>query len=329
MFEVKGIPIFVDEEQILYKIKEDVFIQQNRNILNKIKRSGDNIMVCCPNHKNGQEKMPSCGISLNRIKDKPPGTAHCFACGYIDTFEGFINVCFGYDSKSEFGVNWLMENFIGDVEQGRPEIPYDFSRHTISNNINNFITEQELASYRYYHPYMWKRKLTPEIVEKYDVGFQANYKAGDNWRPMDVITFPVRDKNGNCLFVSRRSVEGKVFFLPQLTYKPVYGIYELPSNCSSVIICESVINALTCVRYGRPAVALFGTGSSEQYSELLSLPVRKFVVALDPDEAGNKGTSKLKRALRGRIVTKLIVPQGKDINDLSEIEFNNLQEIFI
>lgn len=331
MFEVKGFPIFADEEEVLRKVKEDVFIQQGRNILSKIKRSGDNIMICCPQHGNGQEKNPSCGISLIRIGDKPPGTVHCFACGYVDSLEGFVSKCFGYDADNSFGLKWLMDNFIGDSENGRPEIPFDLSRNkVIKKPTYNYVSEEELASYRYYHPYMYQRKLTNEIIEKYDVGYQANFVNGENWRPMPVLTFPVRDINGNCLFVSRRSIEGKTFFLPQTLIKPVYGVYELPKPCNEVVICESVINALTSVVYGRPAVALFGTGASEQYKMLADLPIRKYVLALDPDSAGEKGVFRLLRSgLRGRILTKLVFPAGKDLNDLSKDEYLSLPEIFI
>ena len=90
-----------------------------------------------------------------------------------------------------------------------------------------------------------------------------------------------------------------------------------------------MINALTCVAYGRPALALFGTGSPYQIEQLNKLSVRHYILALDPDKAGEKGTYKLKRGLKGKLLTKLIVPTGKDINDLSYEEFLSLPEIYI
>ena len=107
MFEVRGIPILVDEVEILKELRRQVVEKTGREILRKIKPSGDNIMICCPSHNEGQEKNPSCGISIRRIGDKPPGTVHCFACGYIDSLEGMISKCFGYEGKS-FGNNWLI-----------------------------------------------------------------------------------------------------------------------------------------------------------------------------------------------------------------------------
>lgn len=328
MFEVRGIPIFYDEVQLLKDLRADVELKTGKQILAKIKPSGDNIMICCPMHGNGQEKRPSCGVAMKRVKDMPAGTVHCFACGYIDSLEGMISKCFGYEG-TQYGTNWLIQNYIGDGEDyTRQPIPFDISREHVKNQ-QNYVTEEELSKYRFYHPYMFQRKLTEEVIQKYDIGYQKDFVFSENWQPTEVITFPVRDINGNCLFVSRRSIYGKTFFLPPDIEKPVYGIYELPKPCNEVIICESVFNALTCVVYGKPAVALFGTGDENQYKILNELPIRKYILALDPDNAGQKGVTKLQRNLKGKILTKYVIPTGKDINDLTYNEFNCLNEIFV
>ena len=74
---------------------------------------------------------------------------------------------------------------------------------------------------------------------------------------------------------------------------------------------------------------MFGTGDSNQYEVLNNLPIRHYTLGLDPDKAGTSGTYKLKRALKGKLLTKLVIPTGKDINDLSYQEFIVLPEIFI
>ena len=339
MLEVKGMPILVDEMEILYTIRDQVLQQQGREILHKIKRSGNNIMVCCPVHNDGQERKPSCGISIVKRKDYPPGTWNCFACGEKGSFELFVSKCFGRDDMA-FGTKWLLENFVTRESYERPTFPIDIGRFDILKRKENrieYVTEEELASYRFYHPYMWQRKLTPEVVEKYDVGYQKDYRLPikkedgtiEYGNPVECLTFPVRDKNGNCLFVSRRAIYNKNFFLPPEIEKPVYGIYELPPGADDVIICESVFNALTCVAYGRPALAMFGTGDDLQYKVLNSLPIRHYILGLDPDKAGNKGTWKLKTHLKNKLLTKLVIPPGKDINDLSYEEFIGLKEIYI
>lgn len=346
MLTVKGMPIYVDELEILNNIKEQVLQQQGREILAKIKKSGNNIMVCCPNpeHSNGQERKPSCGITLVPVKRGDrlfnAGTYHCFGCGSNGSFEKFVSLCFGVLDEGEFGQAWLIENYVTGEEYERPTVESEETRQRpnvfkrLKKNVQ-YVSEEELASYRFYHPYMWKRKLTPEIVEKYDVGYQKDFLVYEDkntgYKKYDeVLTFPCRDINGNCLFVSRRSIKGKSFYLPLNLDKPVYGVYELPKDCKEVIICESVINALTCAVYGHPALALFGTGNNQQYQQLASLPIRHYILALDPDKAGNNGTYKLKKhLLRNVRMTKLIIPPKKDINDLSYEEFMSLPRVII
>ena len=338
MFTVNGLPILADEIVILETLRDQVFQQQGKQILRKIKRTGDNIMFCCPIHKFGQERKPSCGISLVDHKKSKAGSVHCFGCGYVDTLEGMISKCFGHDNDDSFGKNWLLENFVSGTDGNRPDLQLDVTRRDpFAKQSIQYVSEEELASYRFYHPYMYQRKLTNEVIEKYDVGYQKDFKLitknddGTQYvhPPVECLTFPCKDINGNTLFVSRRAIHNKNFFLPVDLDKPVYGIYELPKPAKEVVICESVFNALTSVAYGRPAVALFGTGAENQYEQLNMLDTRKFVLGLDPDKAGFIGTQKLKHKLKGRIITKLVIPRGKDINDLSYEEFWNLPEIYI
>jgi len=169
---------------------------------------------------------------------------------------------------------------------------------------------------------MWRRKLTPDIVQFFDVGFDPE---------TNCITFPVRDIYGNCVFVARRSVDTKWFNYPSGTNKPVYGLFKiLQYGIKEVWVCESFINCLNCWQYGRPAVALIGTGSEQQYEILKKCGIRKFTLALDGDEAGYKGTQRFIEHLKNyAIIDVAQIPSGKDINDLTQQEFNNLKIIKI
>jgi DNA primase len=112
--------------------------------------------------------------------------------------------------------------------------------------------------------------------------------------------------------------------MPQINPKPIYGLDYIKSN--EVIVCESVINALTCFSYGREAIALFGTGSASQADILKNSNIRHFILALDPDTAGISGTNRLVKALDNKLVSILPVPKGKDINDLTREEFYSCLE---
>ena len=81
--------------------------------------------------------------------------------------------------------------------------------------------------------------------------------------------------------------------------------------------------------YGRQAIALFGTGSSEQIEQLKNLPQRKIILALDGDEAGKNGINKILNKVDNKIITVLKTPEdGRDINDLTKEEFDSLEEMF-
>ena len=67
----------------------------------------------------------------------------------------------------------------------------------------------------------------------------------------------------------------------------------------------------------------------ERIQKLKELPQREIILALDPDTAGKRGTYKIRKALQNyKIIRQYDIPEGKDINDLTEEEFKNLAELF-
>jgi DNA primase len=201
----------------------------------------------------------------------------------------------------------------------------EYINSQIISESKSFVSESELASYRLTVPYMYQRGLTDEIIEKYDIGYDANFIPPGRKKPMPCITFPVKDQQGNTLFLCRRSVQGKFFHYPQGVEKSVYGLYELPRSAKSVVVCESCFNALTAIKYGYNAVALLGTGTAYEIDQLKKLGVQEFVLCLDGDEAGQRGTEKLKKALKSvAIVWVVHMPADKDVNDCTKEEFDSL-----
>ena len=53
------------------------------------------------------------------------------------------------------------------------------------------------------------------------------------------------------------------------------------------------------------------------------MPARRIIIALDPDDQGNAASMKLYRALgRDKLMCRMVIPKGKDINDLTKEEFD-------
>ena len=315
MFYVKGAPILADELQVMYKLRDDCTLA-GMSLFHRFRLSGNtDIMTTCPFHKGGQERKPSFGIS------KVDGTCHCFACGWVGSLTEMISAVFGYDDNGAYGEKWLSRNFMALSVELRKPLEINMSRgatRTLARAPG--FTEQELDSYRYIHPYMYKRGMTDEIIEEFDIGYDSRTTS---------ITIPCYYADGTPAFIARRSVKTKYFNYPEDVEKPVYGAERFyRKEYDFAVICESVFNALTCWKWGLPAVALLGTGAREQYEILRNMPVRKFILGLDPDEAGRKGSRKLRDALGGsKIITEFDIPEGFDLNDLDE-KVLDLKEFF-
>ena len=328
MIEINNNYIITDVYDILIELRRQLDINGIKRF-NKIIKTNNNLQTNCPFHKEGQEKKPSFGISTKN------GVGHCFGCGWVGSFSEMVSNLFGYDDFGNFGNKWLVKNFLSVSVENRPDILSDFEGRKNENNTfhnnrsidrNNFpiITEQELDSYRYIHPYMYKRKLSDEIIDLFDIGYDSK---------TECITFPIRDINGNTLFIARRSVKTKFFHYPENVEKPVYGLYELSKikpYPNEIIVCESMLDCLYCWTMGKYAVALNGLGNDLQFKQLNSMTCRKFILATDMDEAGLKARNRIKKALKNKLVTeyKWDINIAKDINDMNKDYFLNLKEMF-
>lgn len=308
-------------DEIVETLQEHIFAL-GINKLEKIEKKGNNLRITCPCHKGGCESRPSCDVLLEDKavgkKTVPAGTVHCFSCGYSANFVKFISDCLGISFRKS--IEWLLS--CADYEiyaEQRESFVFDFFEDKKEESTNYselpLITCEDLKKFDFYHPYMEKRKLTPEIIEKYEIGYYPEE---------DVLTFPVY-VDGRCLFVAKRKVGYKKFIMPVVIPKPIYGL-DYVINENEIYVTESIINALTLESYGLNAVALFGTGSYYQIDVLKDIQARKLVLCLDGDEAGKKGRERIMQGIDNKIVTYLEIPKGKDVNDLSKEEFFSLEE---
>ena len=323
-------------EDIIGELQKQLAIN-GIQLLQKIKNSGEDIMVQCPYHGNGQERRPSAGIR------KTDGLFHCFACNETHTLAEVISHCFGKDSTGIFGWRWLLKNFATVQVTERKDLNVNLLMSRQNDQIDHrdeqieYVSEEELDSYRYTHPYMYERGLTDEIIDVFDIGFDS---------VSNCITFPVRDINGNCLFVARRSVKTKFFNYPQGVVKPLYGLYELyqcdyPDGYedydgvwheishfpSEVIVTESMLDALVFWVVGKYAVALNGLGNELQFKQLRELPCRKIILATDMDDRGLEARQRIRENIKNKIITEYFFPKGrKDANDCTRDELMSLRD---
>ena len=297
-------------------ILKDIRVRTGGRFLKEIYQNGNNVRVTCPWHKDGMESNASCDVFSSREDaNLTLGTVHCFTCGESTNLVSLVSRCLGVSYKES--ENYLSENYGNTyaLESGikfGEDISFKRNRQEYTT-----ISEDILNEYDYYHQYMWDRGLSKEVVDRFRVGYNKN---------KDTITFPVWDEQGRLVMVTERSVNSKKFYIPENVEKPVYLLNEIiKKGITRVVVCESQINCLTSWGYGYPAIALFGTGSEHQYELLNRSGIRVFDLMFDGDDAGRRGANRFIKNIKKSVwVNDIIVPRGKDVNDLTKEEFEKL-----
>ena len=280
-----------------------------------IKYDPESVQITCPFHKDGLEKRPSCGIYVGN-GEIPWGTTHCFTCGHKGQLWDVVASCL--DISTGQAKKWLCDHFTESVRENNLAIPLDPPIVlTKFRKKETYLDESVLNNFQSWHPYMEKRKLSKVVCEKFQVKYDPQ---------SECLVFPVRDIRGRLKFLTRRSVNTKEFIIDKNVEKEVYLLDSVVKNGGKTLyICESQINALTLQSYGYPAVALFGTGTSYQYAQIKKSEVLKGFLCLDGDDAGRKGTLKFIENFPNMLLSVVLIPEGKDVNDLTREEFENLK----
>lgn len=297
-----------DMSTILQKIRED----SHSHLLSVIgHENNDNIKITCPFHKNGNESHPSCFVYSKRSGDVEYGYYKCFTCGSKGHLYDLVSYCLDIDKEK--AKKWLIDNFSNTYVKKELDLP----RIDLNENKKTYLDESILTKYAYYHPYLEDRKISFDVAKKFSVGWNQDNNS---------ITFPVWDEHNNLIGITERSIDTKKFYIPENMEKPIYLLnFIIQEHITSVCVCESQINALTCWSWGFPAIALFGTGSKKQYEILNKSGIRNYYLCFDGDDAGDKGTLRfIKNINKSAFITPIKIPRGMDVNDLTKEWFEYL-----
>lgn len=313
------IPVMASVQDIMLLLQKTLHIDGLQLLKDVVipRSPGQDIVFTCPFHKNGNESRPSAGIQSRPVN----GVVlwHCFTCHEKGTLETLVSRCFGYEhDRGEFGTRWILNNFSSVEIENRDGLIKIPSREIPKPKKIEYVSEEELDSYRYTCTYMYDRYLNDEMIDLYDIGYDANFELGE------AITFPVRDYSGNCLFVARRTIYKKNYNYPASVDKPLYGVWEARKvfpNSRVCYIVESMLNAITLTKNGFCAIAMLGTGTNAQIEEIKKLQYRRYVIATDSDPAGYRSRDKLIGVLKSTaFIDYLDLPQGCDVNDLGKYD---------
>ena len=285
----------------------------NNGKLSNMVFKGEEVSVSCPFHKEGKENKPSCFIYVGEDNNLPRGTFHCFTCNESGNLIKFIASCL--DNTEYYAKEWLKKYFTLEIKETNSLNIEEAICFAPKKKKINFLNDSILENFQSWHPYIGKRNISKEIANRFQIKYDSLTKT---------IVFPVRDIKGNFLFLTRRSIESKNFYIDSEAEKTVYLLDEaVKNNLNQVIVVESQINALVSYSYGFPAIALFGAGTTKgQIEELNKTNILHYILMYDNDEAGRKGASKFKKMIKkNTFVTDILMPKGKDVADCSKEEF--------
>lgn len=281
--------------------------------IHDIKISGDEIICCCPFHK---EQNPS--FSINSIT----GSFICFSgkCGVKGDFFRFKSLMEGitYDeAKKEVNNNSSQFYYKNLLEESLESLKIQNEEFKTETNHTETLQIEPLLNFTDYKDILQKINITEEIAIKANLGIclQKPY-LGRLAIPIvkDNITYwELRDltkkSSKKCLYTKGTKV-GKLLFFIKMT----------DDKC--VFLCEGTKDAMSIAGFGFNACCCFGINiSKEQLSLILKNGFEKIFVMYDNDEAGKNALKKNFPYIKNFIDAEpIFYPDNFSYKDPNEIE---------
>lgn len=304
---------------------------EKRGIAGQI--SGNNIQINCPIHK---EKNPSMGIY---ISDKKKGLCNCFGCGWRGNFFSLIAALdnISYDQaiklyfKNDINSKELLElkMFLEEMlKKKNKKIEESIKYYNI-----NFLDKFPKPSGLFLDYLIYERKLTEEIIEKFNIrccdGKGEGYAQA--WR--DRVIIPIFDNNNKFAGVTARAIYDvdKKYRIRKIKdsdiSKVLFGLKNIKKG-SPVIGVEGEFDMIYLQQNYIPAVRTGKFLSKEMIKKIMNF-TDNFILGLDGDVPWINSDPKRekdcisyqKKRLEKYFGVNIIqLPEDKDPNKLSKLE---------
>ena len=178
------------------------------------------------------------------------------------------------------------------------------------------------------------RLILDEDIDDFELGYGEFY--GTSW-----ITIPVRDMNGNVVFMKLRKdpflESDRPKYMSTGGEASIFNVDVLKDKPDQLVICEGEFDCMVLRAFGIPAIsstAGAGTFKVEWIEKLTS--VRHLYICFDNDEAGEQGANelieKLSEALPSTSVLKINLPhevgEHGDITDYFKLPYADPDDLF-
>ena len=244
------------------------------------------ILTTClnPNH---QDKHPSFSVNLTS------GAGKCFSCGYSVGPEYWRTGELNEEELAELERNVKYKMLTQSYEQEEEKNPVVY-----------------LPPKDAIFPKGW-RGVHADTLE--ELGIYICHSGSYENR----VIFPIKNIYGNVAAFNTRALDDR----PN-KYKYSYGIkvneliYPMPEETSYIVLVEGIMDAISMVQDGIPAIFNFGvnyTMSTKKISKLLELGVEVIYLAFDEDIAGAEGA---KRYMESHLSDFFVLKMGRECSKL-------------
>ena len=266
-------------------------ISKLRQIGIKVARKTGNDLQCyCPLH---EDKNPSLFVSL-----KEPHLWHCFS--------GCLH-----------GAG--IDNLIAQIAGQKPEIiknpEIKIRKEENRKGVVPYIPILPLAIRNKGEDYLITRKITQNSIKKWNLMY---------WEDENAIVIPVEDKGFALRYISPKDKKYKYVNGTKVS-ETLFGLDKLmrdPQKHLSIILTEGIFDCIWCHQIGlENTLAVLGSNISAIQKRLLLGVTSKILILFDNDKGGVEAYGKATKILKDKfIVKRIVLPEGKDPNDCSEIE---------
>ena len=279
----------------------DLFAYYNVEIVLR----GEEAQFKCPFHN---DRDPS--ASVNVIT----GLWWCYRCKIGGSPTDFVSR--SEDWELSYADKWLRKRYGGFV---KPKSLRKEVEMFIRKAKTTYYPENILKAYKNKTNYWDKRSISPEIVKKYELGYDPRTKRA---------TIPIRSHDGHLLGVQGRTVErdvdAKYVFIhnfPKQRY--LYGLHLIEEDW--VVVVESAIATLKLAGYGIPCVSSLGSSISVEQAQVLN-GFKKVYMLFDNDVPGwygmlgNTEKRRFSSSAWARITgSKVYIPSSEDYGDIDDM----------
>jgi len=314
-----------------------------------LRKDGKDYKICCPFHN---DKTPSLKISTQK------NVYHCFGCDAKGTVIDWVMQTQGVSFRHACeiladGAGMSLTKEVvkhNTVQKLASPIASQSDNQTILNQVINYY-HQTLKQSPEALKYLQSRGLdNSEVIDTFKLGYANRtlglripaktriegkkirtqlqeigiYRTSGHEHFNGSIIVPIFD-NGNVVEVYARKIRDdlrkgtpKHLYLPD-AHKGVFNSKCLQSS-DEIILCESLIDALTFWNYGfRNVTTSYGTSgfTSELLEAFKQNNIKRVLIAYDRDEAGNKAAKEISAKLnKEKIDTyRILFPKNMDANE--------------